>query len=259
MEAKKIEVGTRARTEEETGEDAAAEVAEKHRRIAAIISAGQQVQDLVVGRYQLAIEAFAVEATLIKWVYGRDNLTNKVFGHHSHHIRPRGNWNDIPGISIEEKIRSNDGSFRTAKLLGLQNAGAYEFIERVKVEFLSMGFSISDFSDLRAYDPGESNGQLAFVVDFSGIQGVVYASKKKTLNFGLLTTEKTENTLTRLKSSELEKLGISKEKNSKVRGRGRYRSVDGMKVLYNNDDKKVTGFTEKMVDFMTEIDNLLSP
>lgn len=48
--------------------------------------------ELVIGRYETESEALAVEATLIKWAHGQQNLTNKVHGHGSDQIREKGDY-----------------------------------------------------------------------------------------------------------------------------------------------------------------------
>ena len=74
--------GTRDRVNHHDSPDEDADGTEKERRIASIREAGYpDCIRLVIGRYRTEEEAFAVEATLIKWVYGRDNLTNLVAGH----------------------------------------------------------------------------------------------------------------------------------------------------------------------------------
>lgn len=69
----------------------------------------------VVGRYNTENEAHAVEAILIKWVYGFDNLTNKVHGRYSSLIRSAGDYGKIPGIDVEKTPSLNDGSFTKAQ------------------------------------------------------------------------------------------------------------------------------------------------
>jgi hypothetical protein len=45
---------------------------------------------LVIGRFDTDEEAFAVESTLIHWVYGIENLNNKQSGHGSYAVRNKG-------------------------------------------------------------------------------------------------------------------------------------------------------------------------
>ncbi|MFD3282039.1 hypothetical protein ACE41O_02750 [Alteromonas macleodii] len=69
----------------------------------------------IVGRYATENEAHAVETVLIKWVYGFDNLTNKVHGRYSALIRTMGDYENIPGIDVEYAPNLNDGSFTKAQ------------------------------------------------------------------------------------------------------------------------------------------------
>lgn len=69
-------------------------------RIRAIEKNGDTLKIRVIGRYEKEYEAFAVESTLIHWVYGYDNLTNIQSGHGSDTIRDKGNNADIEGIDI---------------------------------------------------------------------------------------------------------------------------------------------------------------
>ena len=57
-----------------------------------------KVRIVIIGRYDSEDKAYAVESTLIKWIYGFDNLTNKVRGHHHDTIRSRGEIGMVKGI-----------------------------------------------------------------------------------------------------------------------------------------------------------------
>jgi LEM-3-like GIY-YIG domain len=83
----------------------------KIKRINKIIARGGKVIDRVIGRYDTEQEAFAVESTLIKWVYGLENLTNVVHGHYHKDIRDKGNLKIIKGLDIEQKLFPNDTVF----------------------------------------------------------------------------------------------------------------------------------------------------
>lgn len=66
---------------------------DKERHIAEIIKNagdGDRLQELIIGRYETEEQALAVEATLIKWIYGQE-LSNLVEGHGHVHIRPKEN------------------------------------------------------------------------------------------------------------------------------------------------------------------------
>jgi len=84
---------------------------EKSRKIKTINESKGEVIVRVIGRYRTEEEAFAVEATLIHWVYGIENLTNIQNGHGSDSIRENGEHGELPNVDIPEKVRSFDGSY----------------------------------------------------------------------------------------------------------------------------------------------------
>ncbi|QDG39543.1 GIY-YIG nuclease family protein [Alteromonas mediterranea] len=67
--------------------------AEKIKRIKSLSAQNKQPIKRVIGRYQDENAAFAVESTLIHWVYGFENLTNIQPGHGAEAIRPFGAGN----------------------------------------------------------------------------------------------------------------------------------------------------------------------
>ncbi|MHA3103041.1 GIY-YIG nuclease family protein [Acinetobacter sp. ANC 3791] len=85
-------------------------------KVKAIQDAGYTLQRVVVGRFSTEEEAFAVEATLIKWVYGFERLNNQIHRHHHQNIRDytqhlHANYSEISGIDIPRKIKlANDRS-----------------------------------------------------------------------------------------------------------------------------------------------------
>jgi hypothetical protein len=64
----------------------------------------------VVGSYSTAAEAFAVEAVLIDFVFGRSSvnaghqLTNIQSGHNHRYVRPRGNYDRLENLDISRRI-----------------------------------------------------------------------------------------------------------------------------------------------------------
>jgi hypothetical protein len=84
---------------------------EKEERIKKIQLRKEEVLELVVGRFDTEEEAYAVESTLIKWVYGFSNLTNSVHGHYHENIRNNGNLKPIQGLDVEKKISPGDPVF----------------------------------------------------------------------------------------------------------------------------------------------------
>ena len=86
-------------------------------RIKTIRDHGSEPLVRVIARFDSEDAAFAVESTLIHWVYGYDNLTNEQSGHGSHQVRPRdlGLIPELPGIDIARRIRLL-GSMKTGYL-----------------------------------------------------------------------------------------------------------------------------------------------
>lgn len=62
---------------------------EKLKRISDIELDDGKIIERILGRYDTDNEARAVEATLIKYIYGIDNLTNKVHGRGADTIRKK--------------------------------------------------------------------------------------------------------------------------------------------------------------------------
>lgn len=85
------------------------DLTQKQKKLRGILANGKEPIQLVVGRYETEVEAFSVEATLIGWVYGFDNLTNLNRGHGGKLIRPKDIHQQIVGIDIPRTVRSFDG------------------------------------------------------------------------------------------------------------------------------------------------------
>lgn len=75
---------------------------DKEKKILEVEQRGHKVKQTVIGRFDSENEAFAVESTLIHWVYGIDNLTNIASGHGASYIRPKNNYDYIP--MLEENL-----------------------------------------------------------------------------------------------------------------------------------------------------------
>ena len=74
----------------------------KEKKIKEIRSRGQKDIRIIIGRYKTKEEALSVETTLIKWIYGYDNLTNQNRGHNNIFIRPQSQLRDK---SFEHMVR----------------------------------------------------------------------------------------------------------------------------------------------------------
>lgn len=90
------------------------------------------LKEIVIGRYETEAEALAVESTLIKWVYGHNNLTNIVHGHQAKHIRPKGNYE----FENELQPRTYMGEIRHA----IESGDVIQRAERLATSLEQMGF-----------------------------------------------------------------------------------------------------------------------
>jgi len=110
--------------------------AEKIRKIQQIRARDDNnaILKVIIGRFETEEEALAVEATLIKWVYGLGHLTNKVQGHRSTYIRPNGAVTEnISGIDREKKAFTYDGSYRQAQVSKITENRIEEKLESLSV------------------------------------------------------------------------------------------------------------------------------
>lgn len=80
---------------------------QKIKRINSIRNRGSEPLVRVIGRFDSPEKAFAVESTLIHWIYGFENLTNNQPGHDYRHIRSKkeGLNLEIQGIDIPKRIK----------------------------------------------------------------------------------------------------------------------------------------------------------
>lgn len=69
---------------------------------------GQTPLQLIIGRYNLESEALCVEATLINWVYGYDNLSNLNRGKGAYLIRQQGVFDKLQNIDVPRPDRSDN-------------------------------------------------------------------------------------------------------------------------------------------------------
>ncbi len=90
-------------------------------------ASGHEIIEKVIGRYSTEVEAYAVEATLIRWVYGLEDLSNITLGRHSASIRKKsdGFETDVPNVDIRPSERINDGSFTA----GMMNSNMRNRVE----------------------------------------------------------------------------------------------------------------------------------
>ena len=141
-------VDAHARTADRDEENA------KAARITDIRQSGSDVLGVIIGRFQTEGEAFAVESVLIKWVYGFDNLTNRVHGHRHQLIRPRahkelGVYYAIEGIDMGRKIIGmRDGSYTDAQIEKIRDNLIFEKLASLRDDLRQIArfrsWSISD-------------------------------------------------------------------------------------------------------------------
>jgi hypothetical protein len=74
----------------------------KQQKIYNILEQGDQVNPVIVGRFNTGQEALAVESLLIHWVYGIESLTNDTSGHGVSFIRPKGHYEELQSIDEPE-------------------------------------------------------------------------------------------------------------------------------------------------------------
>lgn len=123
-------------------------------RIGEIKNKGKSPKIVVVGRYETEAEAYAVESTLIKWVYGFSNLTNAVHGHRHQSIRAKGDFNEISGIDIPRDIKGlYDGAYSQKQREAIVNNRVVEKLLWVKEELEKVGYKVSEPDTGKPQDP----------------------------------------------------------------------------------------------------------
>jgi hypothetical protein len=178
---------------------------QKMQIISNIINNGTKPRIVVVGRYETAEEAFAVEATLIHFVFGYDELSNVASGHGSKRIRSRKQYeaikalgpsdmiHEIEGIDIPSKNGVRDNSYKNEKIAGLVDSRAYDFLDEIRMELTGKGFNWRDYGtaeDMR-FHPGEANGYLALIVQIGTIDLNIQFRATKKISIQLIYTEQT--------------------------------------------------------------------
>jgi hypothetical protein len=131
--------GTRQRVDSHSE----AEENEKGRYISDIKAAGFEVTRVVIARFETEAEAFALEAALIKWVYGFGNLVNRVLGHRSDLIRSHSEkeagFSTMPLLDVPRPQCVRDGAYTAEQREKIRNNLIEEKLDalyRVMVERL---------------------------------------------------------------------------------------------------------------------------
>lgn len=179
---------------------------QKMREISDILKSGKQPLEIIIGRFETEDEAYAVEATLIHFVYGHAHLTNIASGHGSDFIRTRYEFEFIqsmsdqqdillkPGIDIEDTVGLRDGSFKNEKIKGLTEAQAYEQLVALQDALTDAHIVWRDFADPsdKRFHPGESNGYLAIIARIKGIDFNLQFTKSKIISIQIIYTQSTQ-------------------------------------------------------------------
>jgi len=100
----------------------------------------------IIGRFKTEAEALSVEAVLIKWVYGFDNLTNLTRGYKNYNIRDFGDFNELPGIDLEKKAPLKDGSYTkglTEKIIKNQVQEKLDNVNQIAHDILPKNYEIA--------------------------------------------------------------------------------------------------------------------
>lgn len=137
-------------------------------RILSIQRAGRQVTGRVVGRFDSEPEAFAVEAVLIHWMYGRHSengqLTNIQAGHGHLHVRRRGELGEVPRLDIETRIKREPGKYSEDALRRLMDKGipdkAFDAIEQVNNGLAQRGIRLR-FDEPKVVESGRYVASVA--------------------------------------------------------------------------------------------------
>jgi hypothetical protein len=163
--------------------------------------------EVIVGRYKTEEEAYAVEATLIHFMFGYENLTNVASGHGSKYIRTKDDFDNIranartqadipsrPGIDEEKIKNSRTNEFKDKKINELENAHTYDFLSDLQDSLTNLGFNWRNFtkSGDKRFHPGESNGYLATIVKIGPIDFNLQFTKSKEISIQYLFTRSPE-------------------------------------------------------------------
>ena len=233
------------------------ELRQKEERIKDILSHSLKVSAFVIGRYNTEEESLAVESTLIKWVYGFDELTNKVHGHGHDSIRARDDFSELPCIDVPKPVRSNDGSFTEANKDGIAQCKIEEKLNKlivmIKEHFPACNNHIGEALLGNAKDP-------CFFIKYNehiGIQCILRPSGTDRLITNIKVMPKAKDH--KLTDSYLETLANKTGLVAKGVFRQRYTRKDDWKVgIRIKNEDAILGRVKDMWDFLQENAPLLN-
>lgn len=226
-------------------------LSEKQKEIIAIKESGKQPLEVIVGRYETEGQAFAVEATLMHFMFDHKNLTNIASGHGSKFIRTRADFDEIirdaraqkdiklkPGIDEERVKNVRNNEYRDEHLLDLEQAGAYDLLGELQDALTDRHFNWRSFSEPgdKRFHPSESNGYLAVIVSIGPLDFNVQFTQSKIFSVQFIYTKLPEKNpevqaaLNKLENQLHLKLGAPKatQKYSWFEPYNSYRGIRGM-------------------------------
>ena len=176
-------------------------LSDKQREILELKNANASPLQIIVGRYETEEEAYAVEAVLIHFMFGYENLTNVASGHGYKFLRTKKEYEIIvatakeqmdilprKGIDKERVVRDNE--YRDEKLMGLEQARAFDKLAELQNSLTAHGFNWRNFTEPgdKYFHPGVSNGYLAVIVRIGSIDFNIQFTKKKIFSIQFIYT-----------------------------------------------------------------------
>ena len=176
-------------------------LSDKQREILELKNANASPLQVIVGRYETEEEAYAVEAVLIHFMFGYENLTNIASGHGYKFLRTKNEYERIvatakqqidilprKGIDKERVVRDNE--YRDEKLVGLEQARAFDKLSELQDSLTRHGFNWRNFTEPgdKYFHPGVSNGYLALIVRIGAVDFNVQFTKKIIFSIQLIYT-----------------------------------------------------------------------
>ena len=196
------------------------ELSHKEREILELKNANISPLQLIVGRHETEDEAFAVEAVLIHFMFGYENLTNTASGHGYKFLRTREEYeailanakiqSDIParkGIDVEKKSMRNN-EYRDEKVMGLQQARAFDFLSELQDALTANNFNWRNFTEQgdKYFHPGVSNGYLAVIVRIGTVDFNIQFTKRLVFSLQFIYTPDRPHTREQAELRALERL-----------------------------------------------------
>jgi len=176
-------------------------LSDKQREILELKKANASPLQVIVGRYETEEEAYAVEAALIHFMFGYENLTNLASGHGYKFLRTKNDYEEIvatakgqidihPRKGIDQERVMRDNEYRDEKLMGLEQAGAFDTLAELQNSLTTHGFNWRNFTEPgdKYFHPGVSNGYLALIVRIGAVDFNVQFTKKKIFSIQLIYT-----------------------------------------------------------------------